>query len=180
MSGPVLETERLVLRRWRPADCDVMAAINTDPAVMAFLGPPLTRAQSDAGIDRIEQSFDERGFGLWAVDLKGPSRCIGFLGLSVPRFDTHFTPCVEIGWRLDRACWGLGYAPEGARAVLAFAFDELGLDEVVSFTTSGNDKSRRVMDKIGLTHDPADDFDHPNLPEGNPLRPHVLYRGRRP
>lgn len=173
-------TDRLVLRRWRDDDGPLMYAINTDPAVMEYLGPPLTREASDALLDRSNTAIDERGFGLFCVEVVGGPACIGFLGLAVPRFEAPFTPCVEIGWRLASDQWGRGYAPEGARAVLAYAFDGLGLDEVVSFTTVANAKSRRVMEKIGLTRDAADDFDHPNLAPGDPLRPHVLYRGRRP
>jgi RimJ/RimL family protein N-acetyltransferase len=113
---------------------------------------------------------------LWAVEIPNITSFAGFIGLSVPRFEAPFTPCVEIGWRLAAEYWGLGYATEGARVVLDFAFDPLGLDEVVSFTASGNLRSRRVMEKIGMAHDPADDFDHPMLPEGHRLRRHVLYR----
>lgn len=178
--GPELTTERLRLRRWCDADRAPFAAVNADPLVMATLGPPLDRAQSDAMIDRIEAHFDERGFSLWCVDVLGSWRSIGFVGLSVPRFDAPFTPCVEIGWRIGSAYWGLGYAPEAARAVLAYAWDVVGLDEVVSFTAATNTKSRRVMDKIGLVRDPDGDFEHPDVPVGDPLRPHVLYRGPRP
>jgi RimJ/RimL family protein N-acetyltransferase len=179
--GPALATERLRLRRWRDADREPFAAMNADPLVMATLGPLLSRDQSDALLDRIEAHFEERGFGLWCVDAVGvPGRCIGFVGLSVPRFEAPFLPAVEIGWRIASAFWGLGYAPEAARAVLAFAWDALGLDEVVSFTAAINSKSRRVMDKVGLVRDPDGDFEHPDVPAGDPLRPHVLYRGRRP
>ena len=137
---------------------------------MATIGPVMDRAESDAFMDRIEQRFDEHGFGLWCVELDGES--IGFTGLSVP----WFRDGVEVGWRIRSACWGHGYAPEAARAVLAVAFDDVGLDEVISFTAAINAKSRRVMEKIGLTRDPDADFEHPSVPEGSPLRPHVLYR----
>lgn len=181
LPGPELVTERLRLRRWRAADREPFAALNADPEVMATLGPLLTRAQSDALIDRIEAGFEARGFGLWCVDVTGmPWRCVGFVGLSVPGFEAPFTPCVEIGWRIASAYWGLGFAPEAARAVLAHAWGPLSLDEVVSFTAASNTKSRRVMEKIGLTYDATADFDHPNVAVGDPLRPHVLYRGRRP
>jgi ribosomal-protein-alanine N-acetyltransferase len=112
--------------------------------------------------------------------VSGEDEFVGFVGLNQPGFDAAFTPCVEIGWRLARHAWGRGFATEGATAVLQLAFDALGLDEVVSFTTEANDRSRRVMERIGLTRDPADDFDHPRLPEGHPLRRHVLYRAQRP
>jgi RimJ/RimL family protein N-acetyltransferase len=118
----------------------------------------------------------ERGFGLWAVEVPGVAPFIGFTGLSVPHFEAPFTPCVEIGWRLAREHWGCGYAPEAARAALSFGFERLGLAEIVAFTAAGNARSRRVMEKIGMTHDPADDFEHPSLPAGHRLRRHVLYR----
>jgi RimJ/RimL family protein N-acetyltransferase len=138
----------------------------------------LTRVESDAFAARIRAELAERGFGLWAVEAPGVAPFIGFTGLAVPRFAAHFTPCVEIGWRLAREHWGRGYAPEAARAALAFGFERLGLAEIVSFTALGNARSRRVMEKLGMTHDPAGDFEHPGLPPGHPLRRHVLYRAR--
>jgi ribosomal-protein-alanine N-acetyltransferase len=136
----------------------------------------LTRAESDAMVDRIEAAFDEHGYGLWAVELLGGGALAGFIGLSIPSFEAHFTPAVEVGWRLGREHWGHGYATEGARAALRYGFDEAGLDEIVSFTVPANARSRHVMERIGMTHDPADDFDHPRFPEGHRLRRHVLYR----
>jgi RimJ/RimL family protein N-acetyltransferase len=171
-----LATDRLRLRAWRPEDREPYAALNADPVVMEHFPAPLTREQSDEHVDRIEAAFAEHGWGLWAVEVPGVSEFIGFIGLGIPRFEAHFTPCVEVGWRLARSAWGHGFAPEGATAALRFAFDEVGLDEVVSFTSVGNAKSRRVMAKIGLQHDPADDFDHPNLPPGHRICRHVLYR----
>jgi RimJ/RimL family protein N-acetyltransferase len=165
-----VHTERLVLRRWRDGDRDAFFALNSDPVVMATIGPVMDRTQSDAFLDRIETAFDERGFGLWCVDLHGES--IGFTGLSVP----WFRDGVEVGWRIRSSFWGRGYAPEAARAALRVAFDDVGLDEVISFTAVINHRSRRVMEKIGLTRDLAGDFDHPSVPDGNALRPHVLYR----
>lgn len=173
-----LRTDRLVLRRWRPSDREPFAALNADPAVMEHFPSPLSREDSDALVDRIEGLFEAQGWGLWAVEVPGDADFIGFIGLMAPTFEAHFTPCVEVGWRLARSAWGRGYAPEGALEVLRFAFEELALDEVVSMTAVGNMKSRRVMEKIGLTHDPADDFDHPRVPVGHPVRHHVLYRGR--
>jgi len=158
---------------------DAWIAINRDPRVMEFLGDPLTRQQSDALVDRIEAGFEKRGYGFWAVEVDGVTPFIGLVGLSVPSFDAPFMPAVEIGWRLDSAYWGNGYATEAACAALDYAFDALALGEVVSFTTQGNVRSRRVMERIGMTHDPRDDFEHPSLPVGNPLRPHVLYRIQR-
>jgi RimJ/RimL family protein N-acetyltransferase len=145
---------------------------------MKFFPNPLTREQSDRLIDRIEASFEQRGFGLCAVELQSDHSLLGFIGLSVPNFHAPFTPCVEIGWRLAAHTWGNGFAPEGARAIAAYAFDTLNLDSIVSFTTEQNIPSRRVMEKIGMTFNPADAFDHPNLPEGHLLRRHVFYRLR--
>jgi RimJ/RimL family protein N-acetyltransferase len=140
----------------------------------------LSRAESDAFAERIDEHFGERGFGLWAVEVRDVAPFIGFVGLSVPRFEATFMPCVEVGWRLAAEHWGHGYAPEAAHAALAFGFDTLALPEILSFTAVANQPSRRVMEKIGMTHDPADDFDHPALPEGHGLRRHVLYRMARP
>jgi len=176
----VLRTPRLVLRLWRPSDRAPFAAMNADPAVMAYFPAPLTRAESDALADAIEAHHAARGFGLWALEIPGVAPFAGFVGLSVPGFTAPFTPCVEIGWRLAAALWGRGYATEAACGVLAHAWDVVGLDEVVSFTTAGNDRSRAVMTRIGMRHDPASDFDHPRLPAGHPMRPHVLYRIARP
>jgi len=136
----------------------------------------LTREASDALAARIEAHFREHGFGLWAVEVRGVAPFAGFAGLSIPGFEAHFTPCVEIGWSLAAPFWGHGYASEAARAALAFGFEDLALAEIASFTVPGNSRSRRVMQRIGMRHDPADDFDHPGLPEGHPLRRHVLYR----
>jgi ribosomal-protein-alanine N-acetyltransferase len=172
----MLETDRLILRQWLPRDREPFAAMNADPAVMAHFPAPLTAAESDALADAIAAHHAARGFGLWALEIPGVTPFAGFVGLSVPGFTAPFAPCVEIGWRLAAAQWGHGYATEAARAVLAHAWDVLRLDEVVSFTTAGNDRSRAVMTRLGMRYDPADDFDHPRLPPGHPLRRHVLYR----
>jgi RimJ/RimL family protein N-acetyltransferase len=172
----VVTTPRLVLRQWRPSDRAPFAAMNADPQVMAWFPARLTAAESDALAEAIEGHHAARGFGLWAVDIPGAAPFAGYVGLSVPGFTAPFTPCVEIGWRLAAAYWGQGYATEAARAVLAHAWDVVGLDEVVSFTTAGNDRSRAVMARIGMRYEPASDFDHPRLPPGHPLRRHVLYR----
>jgi RimJ/RimL family protein N-acetyltransferase len=174
MSVPEIRTERLLLRGWTDADRPAYAAINADPDVMATIGPPQTRAQTDAAIDRMMASWAENGFGLWCVDCDG--ECIGFTGLNRPWFQAAFTPCVEVGWRLSSAHWGHGYAPEAGRAALDFGFDVIGLDEIVSFTAAVNHKSRRVMEKLGMIRDGAAGFDHPSVPASDPLRPHVLYR----
>ena len=171
-----LRTERLRLRRFRPADLEPFAALNADPRVMEHLIRTLSRDESDALAARIEEHFEAHGFGLFAVEVVDASAFAGFVGLSVPRFEAHFTPCVEIGWRLAARYQGRGYATEGARAVLAFGFEQIGLDEIVSFTVPANLPSRRVMEKLGMTRSDGDDFDHPLLPEGHPLRRHVLYR----
>jgi RimJ/RimL family protein N-acetyltransferase len=171
-----LRTPRLVLRQWREADRQPFAALNADPEVTRYFPSPLTSGQSDALAERERRMLAERGWGLWAVEVIERAPFIGFVGLAEPRFQVRFTPAVEVGWRLARDHWGKGYATEGARAALAFGFDDLGLDEIVSFTTVGNVRSQRVMERIGMTHDPADDFDHPLLALGHPLRRQVLYR----
>jgi RimJ/RimL family protein N-acetyltransferase len=178
MSAPVLRSERLILRLWREADLAPFAAMNADPEVMRHFPATLGRAESDAMVARCRDHFATRGFGLWAVEVPGVSRFAGFIGLSVPRFEARFTPCVEIGWRLAVAFWGKGYATEGARAALAFGFGTLKLPEIVSFTVVANHPSRRVMERLGMRHDRTDDFDHPSIAEGHPMRRHVLYRLR--
>lgn len=174
--GRDIRTERLLLRRWRQDDRPLFAAINADPRVMELFPKLLSREESDATVDRIEAHFAHHGFGVWAVEVPGVTPFAGFVGLAHPRFEASFTPCVEIGWRLAAEHWGRGYATEGAKAALAFGFEELKLAEILSFTVEGNVRSRRVMEKIGMTHSPADDFDHPLLPEGHKLRRHMLYR----
>jgi ribosomal-protein-alanine N-acetyltransferase len=168
-----IETARLLLRRWRDSDREPFARINAHPRVMEYFPAPLTRAESDAFVGRIETHFEQHGFGLWAAELRATGVSLGYIGLSVPAFQAHW---VEIGWRLDAGHWGQGLATEGARAVLNHAFTKLHLPEIVSFTTPANVRSIRVMEKLGMTRNPADDFDHPNLPIGHPLCRHVLYR----
>jgi RimJ/RimL family protein N-acetyltransferase len=172
----IIETGRLLLRRWDRRDREPFARMNGDARVMEFMPAPLTRAESDALASRIEAHFRAHGFGLYALELRQEHAFIGFTGLSIPAFQARFTPCVEIGWRIAAEHWGRGLAREAAVAVVGHAFDSLRLDALVSFTVPANIRSRRVMEKIGMTHDPADDFDHPSLPEGHPLRRHVLYR----
>ena len=186
MPTPVtLTTQRLILRPWRESDLEPYAAMNADPEVMRHFPSILDRAASDASAARIQRFMDEHGWGLWAVEVKGGTPFIGFIGLQSPPFEAHFTPAVEVGWRLAKEHWGHGYAPEGAAAALDYAFgpttldkpglDKLGLGEVVSMTIGPNERSRRVMQKLGMIRDPADDFDHPKLPDWD-LRRHVLYR----
>jgi len=173
-----IRTPRLVLRQWRDEDLEPFADLNADPEVMRHFPATMTREQSDAFVEQQRALLAERRWGLWAVE--ADSGFIGFVGLAVPRFEAHFTPAVEIGWRLARSAWGRGYATEAARVAAHHGFAELGLDEIVSFTTTGNERSRRVMERIAMTHDPADDFDHPLLRPGHPLQRHVLYRLRSP
>jgi RimJ/RimL family protein N-acetyltransferase len=175
-TSSILCTDRLLLRRWQPSDRAPFAAINRDPQVMQHFPSLLNRRQSDQMVDRVEAHFERHGFGLWAAELRAAHEFIGFIGLSIPRFDAAFMPCVEIGWRLAAAHWGRGLATEGARAVVCHAFAFLKLGDLVSFTVPVNMRSRRVMEKLGMAHDPAEDFDHPNLPPDHPLRRHVLYR----
>jgi RimJ/RimL family protein N-acetyltransferase len=170
--------ERVLLRQWRATDLQAFAALNADPRVMEFMPSPLTSAESDAMAERIASTIERDGFGLWAVEVPGVAEFVGFVGLNRPNFDAHFTPCVEIGWRLAYEFWGRGYAAEAARAALQYGFEQLPLEEIVSFTTVPNKRSRRLMGRLGMTRSTADDFDHPNLPEGHALRPHVLYRLR--
>jgi RimJ/RimL family protein N-acetyltransferase len=176
---PRLETARLVLREWRDSDRAPFGQLNADPRVAEFLGGPLDRAASDALVDRIVARWRDDGHGLWAVERREDGAFIGFVGLAAQTFAATFTPCVEVGWRLAPAAWGHGYASEAARAALRFGFEDLGLDEIVSLTTVTNARSQALMERLGMTRDPEDDFDHPNLAEDHPLRPHVLYRLRR-
>jgi RimJ/RimL family protein N-acetyltransferase len=181
--GPTIVTERLVLRRWRREDRAPFAEMNADPAVMEFFPKLMSRRESDALADRADALFDRFGYGLFAVEINGGDPFVGFVGLSpftaAEPSPLPFAPGVEVGWRLARDVWGQGYAPEAAAACLEFAFDA-GLDEIVSFTSVLNERSQSVMRKIGMRRDPVDDFGHPRLAESDPLRPHVLYRTRRP
>jgi RimJ/RimL family protein N-acetyltransferase len=175
----VLTTARLVLRPWRDPDREAFALLNDDPTVMELLPRRLSRDESDALAARIQADIEERGWGLWAVEIAGQAPFIGFVGLSVPSFDAHFTPCIEIAWRLAAQYWGNGYASEAARASLRFAFGELQLRQVVAFTVPLNRRSIRVMERIGMTRDTGGDFEHPKLTPSHPLRLHVLYRVNR-
>jgi RimJ/RimL family protein N-acetyltransferase len=174
----VIETSRLLLRNWERRDREPFSHLNSDTRVMEFLPGCLSSAESDLLVDRIEDHFREHGFGPYAVELRQERMFIGYLGLTIPRFEAHFTPCVEIGWRLSADHWGRGLASEGAKAVVRYAFESLGLKALVSFTVPANMRSRRVMEKIGMTHDCFEDFDHPSLSEGHRQRRHVLYRLR--
>lgn len=171
-----LSTPRLLLRRWGEADLATFAAINADPVVMEYFPARLGRAESDRLVERIEAGFDAHGFGLWALELRASGELIGFAGLSVASFDARFTPAVEVGWRLARSAWRQGYATEAARSSLSFGFRDVGLAEIVSFTTVGNRRSRAVMERIGMVRVAGGDFEHPALAASDPLRRHVLYR----
>jgi RimJ/RimL family protein N-acetyltransferase len=171
-----LTTDRLLMRQWRESDREPFAAMNADPAVMEHFPAPRSREESDDLIDRNNLAIDERGWGLWALEVRETGQFIGFTGLSVPSFEAHFMPAVEVGWRLAKEAWGNGYATEAARAALACGFGPAGLDEIVSFTATTNLPSQRVMQRIGMTHDEADDFNHPRLPDGHRLQRHVFYR----
>ncbi|MDX6272918.1 MAG: hypothetical protein QOJ92_128 [Frankiales bacterium] len=175
-----LSTERLLLRQWRDADREPFAELNADPIAMEHFPSTLTRADSDAFVDRAQQRIAEQGWGLWAVELTATGEFVGFAGLAHFADGLPFAPATEVGWRLRREHWGNGYATEAGRAALQHAFDVLALDEVVSMTAVGNWPSRRVMERLGMTRDPADDFEHPRVPAGDPLRAHVLYRIQRP
>ena len=175
---PILTTQRLLLRRWQPADREPFARLNADSRVRAHFPSVLSRQESDAQADRIEDHFRRYGFGLYALELRTGGGFIGYAGLAVPDFHARFTPCVEIGWRLAAEYLNQGLATEAARAIVRYAFDALALEELVSCTVPANLASIRVMEKIGMTFD--SEFEHPLLPEGHPLRRHVLYRLRRP
>lgn len=176
MSSIILTTDRLILRTWQASDFEPMCEINQDPTAMEFFPSTQDRKQTSQLIEKIEQHYQQYGYTLYAVELKDSGGFIGFVGLLTPQFEAHFTPNTEIGWRLSAKHWGKGYAPEAAKAVLDFAFNQLNLPEVVSFTSKLNLRSIRVMEKIGLHHDANDDFDHPNLDANDPLAHHVLYR----
>ena len=175
-----LETERLVLRQWRAADKAPFAAMNADPVVMRHFPAPLTRAESDALADRLAAGITERGWGLWAVEVRDTGEFAGFVGLQPVGDTLPFGPAVEIGWRLAAAFHGQGYATEGARRTVTYAFETIALPEIVAMTTERNRASRRVMEKLGMTRDPADDFVHPLVPADWDERRHVLYRLARP
>lgn len=175
-SGPTLETERLVLRRWKPRDTGPFAVLNADPEVMEHFPDILTSEESSEMMRRIDLHFDEFGFGLWAVEIKWAKRFIGFCGLAVPTFQTPFTPAVEIGWRLARDQWGSGYATEAARAATDFGFEEADLSQILSWTIPDNQRSQGVMERIGMTRAPELDFDHPRFIDDERLRRHVVYR----
>lgn len=175
MPDPIeFETPRLRLVAWQECHIAPFAAMNADPAVMQYFPATLTEEQTRAGVEIWRTQFAERGWSNWAVELKRTGEFIGFVGLSSPRRQLPFSPCVEVGWRLARRFWGHGYATEAAKASLAVGFGQLGLSEIVSFTSLTNLPSRAVMERIGM-RDTGRDFEHPAVPEGSPLRLHCLY-----
>lgn len=172
----MLTTERLILRHWKEADLEPFAALNADPVVMEHFPKLSTLQETKEMIERIEAAFAKNTFGLWAVELKSTNEFIGFVGLARPNFDAHFTPCVEIGWRLAKEFWGKGYAPEAARESLKYGFEQSGLEEIIAITSTTNVNSMTVMKKIGMKTNPDENFPHPKLEDGHPLQMHVLYR----
>ncbi|MGA8353890.1 MAG: GNAT family N-acetyltransferase [Solirubrobacteraceae bacterium] len=173
---PRLQTDRLLLRRWREQDLIPFAQLNADPVVMEHFPCTLSAAESSALAKRIEECFAQHGYGLWAVEVPGQAPFIGFVGLWPVRPELPFAPAVEVGWRLAHDFWGHGYATEAAQAAIAFGFQELGLQEIVSYTAEVNTRSRRVMERLGMSQDPTEDFEHPLLSQDSLLRQHVLYR----
>ena len=176
MSAPELRTERLLLRRWRESDHAPFARLNGDPEVMQHFPATLDETQSNVMAELLDAGLAARDYGLWATEIVATGEFIGFVGLAAPTWEAVFTPCVEIGWRLDKPHWGNGYASEAANEVLWHGFTRVGLDEIVSFTTLANLPSFAVMQRIGMSRDPAEDFDHPRLEVGHPQRRHLLSR----
>ncbi len=174
----LLHTQRLILRPWRPSDLFPFAQINADPQVMEFYPETLSQIQSDALAEKIQKDFAERGYGFWAVEVPGVSDFIGYIGLNYWNLEAPFAPCIDIGWRLGSPYWGKGYATEGAKAALHHGFEILKFPEIVSMATIKNIRSHRVMQRLGMTNDPAENFQHPKLPLGHPLSWRVLYRCR--
>jgi len=172
----MIETERLILRKWREEDIEPFTKINQDPKVTEFLRGSMDFAAAKLFIQDANEAIEKYNFGLWAATLNETKQLIGYIGLNIPKFEAHFTPCVEIGWRLGFKFWGKGYAPEGAKACLEYGFNKIGLDEIISFTAVGNAKSIRVMEKIRMKRDGNGNFKHPQLSENHPLSEHVLYR----
>lgn len=172
----IIETERLILRRWREEDLEPFSLMNSDVRVMEYFPKLLSQEETKAFIERISRHMDNHRYGLFACELKETGKFIGYVGLAIPNIETEFTPCVEIGWRLAFDYWGNGYATEGAKAVLKFGFEEVGLNEILSWTVPANMRSRRIMEKIGMKQDATGSFRHPKLAEDHPLSMHVLYR----
>lgn len=171
-----IKTNRLSLRPLSLADTEKMAKINADPQVMAHFPAPMSHSQTEAFLGRVETHWETNSFGLCALEIRETGAFIGFTGLTIPPYQTPASPCTEIGWRLAASAWGKGYAVEAARACLEWGFEALGLLEIVSFTSTANTRSSALMQRLGMHHDPSDDFDHPMLSPDSPLFRHVLYR----
>lgn len=178
MSAPTIETPRLILRPWRDEDLEPWFAMNSDPRVMEFFVQPYTRDEAERTMALMRRYLERDGYGWWVLERKDDALFAGVIALQDVPFTAPFTPATEVGWRLTHACWGSGYATEGARGALDFAFNERKLHEVVAMTAVVNVRSQRVMQRLGMTHDPRDDFDHPRIEPGHPLNRHVLYRVR--
>jgi RimJ/RimL family protein N-acetyltransferase/8-oxo-dGTP pyrophosphatase MutT (NUDIX family) len=176
LDQPIITTPRLTLRPWRESDLVPFAAMNADPQVMRHFPKLLTREECDAAVDRFQNQFGKQGFSIFAVELSATRAFIGSVGLTQPLFESHFTPCVEIGWRIRRESQCRGYATEAARALLRFGFETLNLNEIVSFTVPANQSSWTLMERLGMTRNPSEDFDHPRVPKDHPLCRHILYR----
>ena len=174
----MIKTERLILRPWQAHDLEPFAKLNADPRVREYFPGLLSRKESDHFVKLMSDHINTWDWGLWATSLIETDEFIGFIGLQHVNFQAHFTqtPAVEIGWRLAFNYWGKGYATEGALAALRYGFDTLNLQEIVSLTPVQNQRSRHVMEKIGMHHDIKDDFNHPKLSDDHPLKRHVLYR----
>ena len=171
-----IESNQLYFRQWKEEDKELFYELNSDPKVMKYFPQILSKNESDAFAEKIKYQIDRNGYGLFAVEKKHTAEFIGFIGLTDTSFKAPFTPCTEISWRLHRNFWKKGYATEGAKAILDFAFKKLGQEEIVSFTSKLNSPSIAVMKRIGIVKDPKGCFDHPEIPKGHPLRPHILYR----
>jgi len=176
MSLPILPTQRLILRPWRETDLEPFAKLNADPKVMEFYPSVLTQEESDALAVKFQKEFKERGYGFWAIEVPGVADFIGYVGLNYWNLEMKFAPCIDIGWRLDSSYWGYGYATEGAKAALHHGFKTLGFSEIVAMATIGNIRSRHLMERLGMKNDPAENFEHPRVPLGDPLSLRVLYR----
>lgn len=174
--GAVLKTERLLMRPWRDADLEPYVALGADARLMRYFPWTIDRAESEASMARFRAHFAEHGWGPWVVEVPGQTAFAGVIGLSYVRTETHFTPAVEVAWRLFGEYHGRGFATEAARAAVRYGFETAGLNEIVALCTPDNLASRRVMEKLGMTRDPADDFDHPRVPPDHPMRRIVLYR----
>lgn len=178
LSSNELPTPHLLLRQWQPSDLEPFALMSSDADVMRYYPAPWSREQSDVFAQRVMRLIDERGWGFWAIEERASRQFIGFVGLHIPSHELPFSPCVEVGWRLAKPYWGLGYATEAAQSAISFGFQQLHLKELVAFTAITNLKSRAVMERLGMQFD--SEFDHPQVPVESRLRRHVLYRLRSP